>query len=106
MRAERTLAFINALVAVIMAAGTPLWPMYVAHRAHEEAIRQYGQDVDFGGMMGLAASLAALIFFAPSAVLWVAASLSMRRRSASRGLLQALAILSLIVPAILVVRLL
>jgi hypothetical protein len=49
--------------------------------------------------------MVALIFFAPSAMLLTAASMSMRRRWRWRGLLQVLAILSLIVPAILVVRL-
>jgi hypothetical protein len=100
----RWLALIDALGAALMTVGIFLWPIYIGDAAHESAVRAYGYDVDSGAMAGYAAFNVALIFFAPSAMLLTAASVSMWKRGRRRGLLQVLAILSLIVPAILVVR--
>lgn len=103
MERERWLALINALVAVLMTIGIPLWPWWVAHAAAEHEAR-IGRYTDFPGMLFFGAWSVALIFFVPSAALLRAASLSMWKGGRHRRLLQVLAILSLIVPAIMTVR--
>jgi hypothetical protein len=95
---------INALMAVLMTVAIPLWPGYVAHAAaaHEESKGVYSGDGP--AMLFIAAWGFVLIFFIPSAALLTAASVSMWIGGEHRRVLQVLAILSLIVPAIVTIR--
>ena len=92
---ERVLAWIDTAAAILLATCAG-WLIYISNEAAAEAVRRYGHNVDSGALT----YTVAILYFAPNALLFGIAAITMARSWPLRWFAQWGAATCLIAPAV------
>ena len=93
MTPSRMVAWIDTALAFVFT-GVFAWLLHASHEAAADAVRRYGHNVDSGAL----AAIAAVIYFAPVALLFGSAAVCLWRGSRIRWYVHWLAVAGAVVP--------
>jgi hypothetical protein len=93
MTASRKVAWVNIAIALLYA-GVFAWLLHASHEAAADAVRRYGHNVDSGALE----YIAAVLYFAPVALLFGSAAVCLWRGWRIRWYAAGVAIAGAVVP--------